>query len=86
MLDVLLSSGSFGEKRHNLNMFLLSTTLSYNLEQLGIKNYGDDMKIKNIYLFCGNNYLSIKGAALECYKKIDDRKFPIINTVDVLIK
>ena len=45
MLEIFLSSGSFDEKYQNLKMFLLSPTLSENLEQLGFKKYSDDMKI-----------------------------------------
>ena len=56
MLEILLSSGSFDEQCQNLKMFLLSPTLSDNLEQLGFKKYTDDTKIicfdnmANIYL------------------------------------
>ena len=46
MLDILLSSESFYKEYQNLKMFIVSPKLSEHLEQMVLKKYSDDMKIK----------------------------------------
>ena len=46
MLDILLSRGSCYDQFQNLNKLLLSLKLSIQLEKLGFKTHGGDIKIK----------------------------------------
>ena len=46
MLDILLSSGLFYKQYHNLKMFILFPKLSDHFNQLRLKNYSYDIKIK----------------------------------------
>ena len=72
MLDILLSSESFDIKFQNLKMFLLSPTLSDNLEQLGFKKYTDDTKI-----ICFDNMAKIYAASSKSKGRLpnDQKQF-----------